>query len=95
MWEVSFNRGFTIVGDRYLISITTIKYCRTWIVVPSRDCKIGTHYQRYLLSKVLSMVLHEVGTEQGVLTIQEYSLTQVLTIQEYSLTQVLTNPGTY
>ena len=24
----------------------------------------GTHYQRYVLSKVLSMVLHEVGTEQ-------------------------------
>ena len=36
------------------------------------------------------MVLHEVGTEQGVLNSQEYSLTQVVTNQEYLLTQVLT-----
>ena len=36
------------------------------------------------------MVLHEVGTQRRVLTIQEYLLTQVLTIQEYLLTQVLT-----
>ena len=35
--------------------------------------------------------VHELGTEWGVLTNQEYALTQVLTNQEYALTQVLTN----
>ena len=38
------------------------------------------------------MALHEVGTEQWVLTYQELILTnQVLFIQEYLLTQVLTS----
>ena len=39
-------------------------------IVPSREGKIGTHYQRYLLSRVLSMVLHEV------LQSNEYLLTR-------------------
>ena len=50
-----------------------------WICTVQMDSKysqgkakyVGAHYQRYLLSKMLSMVLHEVGTEQWVLTIQE------------------------
>ena len=48
------------------------------------------------------MVLHEVGTEQRVLTNQEYSPTQVRTYYPGVLTNpgtyypgVLTNPGTY
>ena len=40
-------------------------YSRTWIVSTHlRESKIGTPYQRYLLSKAFSVVLHEVGTEQ-------------------------------
>ena len=42
-------------------------YSRTWIQYPQEKAKyvhVGTLYQRYLLSKVLSMVLYEVGTEQ-------------------------------
>ena len=35
------------------------------------------------------MVLHEVGTEQGVLTIQEYLLTQVLIKQSLTVHAVM------
>ena len=44
-------------------STRNVIHSRTWIVSTlSREGGIGTHYQRYLLSKVLSMGLHEVGT---------------------------------
>ena len=44
------------------------EYSRTWTVSTLEERKVsyykGTHYQRYLLSQVLSMVLYELGTEQ-------------------------------
>ena len=60
------------IGNLFLLI-----YSRTWTVSTlegRQNTYVVTHYQRYLLSKVLSMVLHEVGTEQGVLTNLEYLL---------------------
>ena len=54
----------------YVSTYTNILYIRTnivyvtWIVSTLTGRQTGAHYQRYLLFKVLSMVLHEVGTEQ-------------------------------
>ena len=58
-------------------NICIILYSRTWIVSTLKG-----RQNRYSLSEVLIIqgVLHEVGTEKGVLTIQEYLLTQVLEV---------------
>ena len=91
-WIVSTLKGRQ---NRYSLSeVLTIQGVFNGIAW-DRDRAMSSYYPGVLTNpgtwgREVGTQVHEVGTEQWVLTIQEYSLTQVLTIQEYSLTQVLT-----